>query len=63
MDHIFFNLLELDPEIEEDSILMGVLNGMGLKHKMHVIALFLHEYLRSTCLNLPILLAVEVKSL
>ena len=26
MDHIFFNLFELDPETEEDSIFMGVLN-------------------------------------
>ena len=42
---------------------MGVLNEAGSKHGMDAIALLAHEDFRSTGLDRPIHLAVEVKSL
>ena len=39
MDHLFFNLFELDTENEEDSIFMGVLNDIDSKHRTDDIAL------------------------
>ena len=63
MDHLFFNLFELDPENEEDSIFMVVLNDATSKHGMKAMALLEHEELYSTYLSVPIRMAVEVNSL
>ena len=68
MDHIFFNLFKLDPEDEEDSneedsSFMSILNDTSPKYGINTISLLPCEDLRSAGLNLPILLAVKVKSL
>ena len=62
-NHLFFNLIELDPEDEEDSIFMSVLNDITSKCGIGTIDLLPREDLHSTRLNLPDCLAVEVKSL
>ena len=63
IDHIFFNLFELDLEYEEDSIFMIVLNDIASKHGTDATSILPHEDLRITGLNLPIHIAVEFKSL
>ena len=40
MSHLFFNLLELDPEDKEDSIFMSVLSDIVSKYEINAIALF-----------------------
>ena len=61
MDHIFFNLFELDPENEEDSVFMCALNEIASKHGIDAMCLLPSEDLRSAVLNLTIHLAVEAK--
>ena len=61
MNHLFFNLFELDLEDEEDSIFMSVLSDIASKYGVDATILFTCEDLCSTCLNLPICLALEVK--
>ena len=63
MNHIFFNLFELDLENEEDAIFIGVLNDATSKHGMDAIALLKCEELLSTCLSVHVRLDVEVNSL
>ena len=63
MHHLFFNLFELDPEDEEDSILMSVLRKIVSKYGLCAIDLFPHGDIRRKGLKLPLRLAVEVKSL
>ena len=67
MDHVFFNIFELNLEDEEYSneeglIFMSVLSDIALKHGRYTIYLLPYEYLRSTGFNLPIYLAVKFKS-
>ena len=62
IDHMFFNLLELNPEDEEGLIFMSVLSVIASKYGTCTIDLFPYEDFRSKGLNLPIRLAVNVKS-
>ena len=61
MHQLFFSLLELDLEHEEESIFISVLSGIDSKHKTDAIDIFPYEDLRNTGASLPICLAVEVK--
>ena len=63
MSHLFFNIFELDPKDEKESIFMSILSDLASKHALDAIALLLHECLRRKGLNLPIRLAMEVKSI
>ena len=63
MNHLFFNLLELHPEDEEESIFMRFLRDIASKQGTDSIVIFPSEDLRITGLNLPIRLVVEVKSI
>ena len=58
MNNFFFKLLELDPEDEVESIFMGILSDIDLKHGSDVIALFPREDILITGLNLRTCLAV-----
>ena len=63
ISHLFFNLLELDLEDEEESIFMSVVSDIDSKVGVEAIALLSCEDLRSIGTNLPFCLAVEFKSL
>ena len=75
LDHIFFNLFELDQEDEEDwneenLVFMSVLSDIASKHRTYDIALLSHEELRGIIakeskqdINLPHYLRGHVKSL
>ena len=63
INHLFFNLLELYPEDEEESIFMGVLSKIASKHGMYLINILSYEDLRSIGTNFTFYLAAEVKSI
>ena len=63
IDHVFFNLLGLDQEDEEDSIFVRVLRYIASKQRIDGTSLFPCEDFRSTCFNLHMRLFVEVRSL
>ena len=54
---IFFNIFELDPDDEYDSIFISFLNDIVSKLGRDTIALLPREDLRSTGLNVPVYLA------
>ena len=61
MNHLFFNLIELDPEDEEEWIFTSVLNDIASKRGSDDIALLYHEDLHSTGAIISLFLVVEVK--
>ena len=63
MNHLLFNLFELDPEDEEESIFISILRDIASKNGADCMALFPYKDLHITGLNLPIHLSVEVKSI
>ena len=62
-NHVFFSLLELDPEGKEESTFMSVLSDIASKHGTDVIDLSPYEETRSAGSSLPFYLVVEIKSL
>ena len=63
MNHAFFDLIELDPEDEEEKMFMSVLCDTTSEHGTDAIALLSCEDLLSMDANLPFYLVEEVKSL
>ena len=61
--HLFFDLLELDPLVEEDSIVMSVLSNIISKYGTYDIALLSCKDLRSIGANLTFYLFWDVKSI
>ena len=45
--HLFFSLIELDPEDEEESIFMSVLSNIASKHGINAIDIFLTKIFAS----------------
>ena len=63
MNHLFFKLIELDSADKEELTFMSFLNDLSSKYGIDSIALLSHEDLLSIGANLPLFLALEVKSI